>query len=158
MAWCGHTGRFHFIKETSGAESTIRGKISATRGTPLGFYEASGSALLLSLRAGGDGYCGVAANFYPDLFVWLCKNFGAYPEESDELQFFLSLADRAISVGYPKSSKVYLNRGGLAIETGSRVTDHSFGERDLRTLEHLDRAVSSWRGRLALIAEIQVGA
>ncbi len=30
------------------------------------------------------GYSGVMANFHPDLYVWLCKNYKKQPEKAQE--------------------------------------------------------------------------
>ena len=33
------------------------------------------TTLLEYLKAGADGYCGVMANFHPELYVWLCEHY-----------------------------------------------------------------------------------
>lgn len=148
LAWCAGTGRFVFSKDTSCRESAIRAKIDATRGTALRFYDACAATLLLTLESGGDGFCGIAANFYADLYVWLCRHFADDPETARDLYRFLSVAERAIGVGYPASAKLWLQRAGLPIRTDCRVKDVTFDERDLRILSDLEALVADWRMRV----------
>ena len=148
LAWCAESGRFDFIKETSGREASIRAKIDVTRGTPLRFYDACAATLLLTLDSGGDGFCGIAANFYADLFVWLCEHFEDDPETARELHRFLSVAERAIGVGYPASAKLFQSRSGMPIRTDCRVKNVEFSERDLRILGDLEGMVADWRSRV----------
>lgn len=108
LAWCASTNRFKFIKETSRSMSTIVQKIDAVKGTPLRFYNANTATLLDSLKAGGDGFCGISANVYPDLHVWLCENFESRPDDARALQCFLTVAEKAVGFNYPGSSKLYL--------------------------------------------------
>jgi 4-hydroxy-tetrahydrodipicolinate synthase len=67
LAWCAASERFDFVKDTSCSEALIGDKITVRRGTSLQFYDACLATLLFSLKHGGDGFCGIAANFYADL-------------------------------------------------------------------------------------------
>lgn len=147
LGWCARSGRFDFTKDTSCREAAIRSKIDVTRGTSLRFYDACAATLLLTLQEGGNGFCGIAANFYADLYVWLCANYKDDPATAEKLHRFLSVAERAIGVGYPTSAKLFLNRAGLPVRPVCRATSVDFDERDLRILGDLEGLVHDWRIR-----------
>jgi len=148
LSWCAQSGRFDFIKDTSCHQDSIRSKIEVTRNTSLRFYDACAATLLVTLNAGGDGFCGIAANFYADLYVWLCLNFDTDSEMAGELHRFLSVAERAIGVGYPSAAKLFLNRAGLPVRPACRASSVEFTERDLRILADLEGLVHDWRLRI----------
>jgi len=148
LAWCAASERFDFIKDTSCSEVLIREKIEVTRGTSLQFYDACAATLLFSLKNGGDGFCGIAANFYADLYVWLCKHYQDDRATAKTLHRFLSVAERAIGVGYPTSAKLFLKRAGLPIQDVCRASTAEFDERDLLILGDLEGLVKEWRLRI----------
>jgi len=119
-----------------------------TRGTSLRFYDACAATLLLSLRAGADGFCGIAGNFFSDLYVWLCAHFEDDPKLAEELHRFLSVAERVVGVGYPGSAKLFLQWPGLPFRSDCRVNDYRFSERDIRILGDLEGIVSDWRAKV----------
>jgi 4-hydroxy-tetrahydrodipicolinate synthase len=147
VAWAGGTGRFHLLKETSRSPAAVQAKVDAASGTPLGVYNADATSLLSSLRGGARGYCGIAANFYPDLLAWLCSHATDTPA-AEELQAFLSLADPTIHRDYPVSAKVYQQLAGVAMLPLSRVSTASLTEYDERVLHALTAQVRQRRAAL----------
>jgi 4-hydroxy-tetrahydrodipicolinate synthase len=142
------TGRFRFLKETGSRPSVIAEKIAATEGTPLGVYPANATVLRGALRDGARGYSGIAANLYPELLAWLCRN---YEEPAAErLDTFVTIADHAARNAYPTSAKAYVARAGLDIETVCRVEDRTLRPADERVLEALAAAVADWRADLGI--------
>ena len=121
LGWAAQTGRFLFLKDTCCDLARIRAKLAAVAGTGMGFYNAHCPSLLESLRLGGHGYSGIAANFYPEFFVRLCAEFADQPAEADRLQRFLTLADGTIRHRYPASAKRWLGMLGLPIGETCRV-------------------------------------
>lgn len=152
LGWCAGTGRFAFIKETSCQMGKISAKIAAIGGSPLKFFNANTPTLLDSLRAGAHGYCGTAANFFPDLFVWLCRYFKSEPEMAADLQRFLSVANRVVGHKYKTSAKQYLAHQGVPILPVCR--DHSvvMKEDEILTLRHLQEMVDGQRDMLGLMS------
>jgi 4-hydroxy-tetrahydrodipicolinate synthase len=148
LRWCAESGRFDFTKDTSCREAAITAKIEASRGTPLRFYDACAATLLLTLQAGGNGFCGIAANYYADLYVALCGCFRDDPDLGGELHRFLSVAERAVGVGYPGSAKLFLQRSGLPIRIDCRTNQATFNERDMRIISDLEGMVADWRARV----------
>ena len=122
LGWAARTGRFRFLKDTCCDLARIRAKLAALAGTGMGFYNAHCPSLLESLRLGGHGYSGIAANYYPELFVRLCAEFADQPAEAERRQRFLTLADGTIRHRYPASAKRWLRMRGLPIGETCRVS------------------------------------
>ncbi len=115
LAWAAGTGRFFWLKDTCCEMTAIRAKIRATRGTPLRFYNAHTPLLLESLVAGGDGFCGVGANYFPALYVRLCRCFREQPDAAAAVQRLLTEFDELAEKNYPLLAKAYLAASGLPI-------------------------------------------
>jgi 4-hydroxy-tetrahydrodipicolinate synthase len=122
LRWTAQSGRFLFLKDTCCRRDLIEAKLTAIHGTSLRWFNAHCPSLLHSLRAGGHGYSGIAANFYPELFVRLCAVYATHPDEAERMQRFLTLADLTIRSRYPASAKRYLGLLGLPIGSTCRVT------------------------------------
>ena len=109
LRWCLSTGRFRFIKDTCCDAAEIERRMEILRGTDLLLYNANAQTLLPSLRSGGSGYCGVMANFHPQLYVWLCENYETNPEKAEEVADFLSMTAFTESLAYPITAKYHLS-------------------------------------------------
>lgn len=134
------SGSFFFHKDTVCRMAPIREKIAAVQGTPMRWYNANAAMLLDSLSAGGDGYCGTAANLVPALYVWLCRHASSHPVRARRVQRFLSIANAVVTHHYPVSAKVFLARGGVPVGPMCRTTQAEFREHELLTLDHLREA------------------
>lgn len=116
------TGRFYFVKDTCCDIQTIRRKLSQIKGSTIQLFNANTTTLLESLEEGADGYCGVMANFHPELYVWLCEH---YKEEKakkvSDLLTMNSLIERQL---YPVNAKWHLKEiEKLPMEIYARVQD-----------------------------------
>lgn len=151
LGWLVGTGRFVCLKDTSCSAAAIRLKLHEVR-TNQGFrfYNANVPTLLDSLRAGVHGFSGIAANFCPELYVWLCREFESHPRLAEELQDFLSVSGPLIVNKYPTSSKVFLGRAGLRLRPNARVQKTSLAEEEYLMLEALRREIAGWRERLGI--------
>lgn len=125
LKWCADTNRFYFLKETSGDIEAMELKIKASSGTPLRIYNAVSATLVESLDAGSAGYSGVMANFHPDLYVWLIKNWGVKVEYAKILSCILSLASLLDKDPYPQNAKYYLFLENLINTVHSRCSNIS---------------------------------
>ncbi len=121
--WLSQTGRFRFHKDTSCNPDAIKEKLDYVRDTHLGFFNAHTPTLLFSLDHGGMGYCGVGANFFPDLFAMLCRDHARHPEATGKLLEFINSAEPMIDFSYPVSAKHYLALRGVPIKPYCRLTD-----------------------------------
>ena len=88
-------------------------------GTGFKLYNANAPTLLGSLKLGVAGYSSVMANFHPQLYAWLCRNWRQEPEIAERLQAFLG----NVSGGplYPVSAKYYLQLEGVPLSLHSRT-------------------------------------
>ncbi len=121
VRWAAKTGRFVFFKETSCTRDAVCAKIDAVRGTPLRLYNAHTPTLLDSLLAGGDGFCGIGANYDSALYVELCAGFRDRPERAARIQEFLTRADPLMEAKYPLGAKMCLAGIGLPIRPVCRL-------------------------------------
>ncbi len=137
VAWAAGTGRFCLLKETSRSLRQLRAKIEAAEGAGLGIYNADATTLLESMEAGASGYCGIAANFYPQPLVWLCKHF--LRADAANAQSMISMADPIIHHRYPVSAKYYRRQAGFAMTTASRVSSATLTDYDRRVLDSIAR-------------------
>ncbi|MDA0712168.1 MAG: dihydrodipicolinate synthase family protein [bacterium] len=151
LAWCAATDRFCFLKDTSCDMDLIWPKLDVIQSKSLRFFNANTPTLLDSLLAGGDGYCGTAANFFPDLFVWICHYFEAEPDLAADVQRFLTVADKAAGHKYRASAKWYLSKLGLPILPICRDKDTPFNAEDHLTLQHLLELAETQRSMLGLV-------
>ena len=120
---CADTGRFFFLKDTSCDIENIKAKIEVVKGSGLKIYNANAATLLESLKFGVSGYSGVMANFHPKLYIWLVKNWSAYPEKAKRLSNFLSVSSQIERQFYPVNAKYYLNLDGVLTNYRSRLKD-----------------------------------
>ena len=135
LAWAASTGRFYLLKETSRSMSQLRAKIAAAAGANLRVYNADATTLLDSLKMGAAGYCGIAANFYPEPLVWLCQRYNS--AQAENTQALLRMADPTIHHHYPISAKFYRRQEGFLMNTVSRVSEARLTDYDQRILHSI---------------------
>lgn len=109
LRYCVDSGRFKFIKDTCCDADEIARRMDILRDTGLLLYNANAQTLLPSLHSGAAGYCGVMANFHPDLYVWLVHNFQKYPVEAAYVAELASMTAFTESLAYPITAKYHLN-------------------------------------------------
>jgi 4-hydroxy-tetrahydrodipicolinate synthase len=124
LKWCADTGRFFFLKDTSCSIENMTQKMEAIKGSGLKIYNANTATLLESLKLGISGYSGVMANFHPDLYVWLMRNWRDKYEDAKSLINFLSVASQIERQLYPVNAKYYLSLEGIKINISSRSKNH----------------------------------
>lgn len=76
------SGRFTFLKDTCCDPGMINEKLRAVDGMGLKIFNANSASLLETLKTGCAGFSGVMANFHPEIYSWLCKNFEKEPEKA----------------------------------------------------------------------------
>jgi len=145
------SGRFEFLKETSGDLSAIVRKLEIARGSKFKIFNANAASLLASLRSGAAGYSGVMANFQIELYSWLCDRWMALAEEAEALQDFLGLSSIVERQFYPVNALYYLSLEGLAIRLNSRRQNpRDFTESMRREIEQFRRVSKGHARRLGL--------
>ncbi len=148
LKWAAGTGRFFLLKETSRSLEQIRAKLDAVAGSALQLFNADTTSLVDSLKLGAKGYCGIAANYYPDLLAWLCVNFESFPEAAVLLQAVMRVADPPLHFKYPVAAKYYRQHAGFDIQTISRVSDAQIEAYDRRVLDAIAVLAEDQRQRL----------
>ncbi|HIS75557.1 MAG TPA: dihydrodipicolinate synthase family protein [Candidatus Merdivicinus excrementipullorum] len=123
LKWCAQTGRFAFIKDTCCDLTQIKAKLDAIRGSGIKLFNANSATLLESMRMGAAGFCGVMANFHPELYVRLTHRWKGNRQVSEMLQHFAAVTSFAELQMYPVSAKYHLSLCGAPIRTDSRVKD-----------------------------------
>jgi 4-hydroxy-tetrahydrodipicolinate synthase len=141
LRWCVDTGRFIFLKDTCCDLDTIAARQAVMRGTGFKLYNANAATLLASLQLGVAGYSSVMANFHPELYAWLCRNWRRAPKQAQDLQAFLGVASLMGGQVYPVNAKYYLQLEGVPMTLQTRTrpadelrSDHRLQVEQLRTL------------------------
>ena len=124
LKFCADTGRFLFLKDTSCDIENIHAKLDAIKGSSLKIFNANTATLLETLKLGVSGYSGVMANFHPDLYVWLLKNWSVRENEAEGLSNFLSMAALIERQLYPVNAKYHMNLEGIEMSTLCRSKNH----------------------------------
>ncbi len=124
IKWCLKTERFAFIKDTCCNSEMIKNRLDIIRGTNLGLYNANAQTLLESLKYGGAGYCGVMANFHPQLYRYLYDGFiNDYPDV-ETTQALACITAFTESLAYPVTAKYHLSElENIDMTTYSRSRD-----------------------------------
>ena len=120
LLFCKNSGRFKFLKDTCCDINVIRKRVELLRGSELSLYNANTATLLDSLRAGAMGFSGVMANFHPELYAWLLKNWDN-TEKADILQSVLTMCSQIERQCYPVNAKYHLQMLNIVAETVCRV-------------------------------------
>ncbi|WP_128545159.1 dihydrodipicolinate synthase family protein [Larkinella soli] len=139
MGWMAATGRFLYHKDTSCNSGTLDRKIRAVAGSNLGFFNADTATALDSLDSGADGLSPISANFYPELYSYLLREYrsGGRTDALNRLHAFLTMMDRTTHNFYPYAAKVFLQRRGLPIQTVTRIPAETPGNADQIRLHSL---------------------
>lgn len=155
IEFCAESGRFVLIKDVSCDIEVVRRRVALTRGSPLRICNANAAIAHQAMRASRAGFCGVMANFHPDLYRWLQDHGEAHPELAEELCVFLVLSAQTEPMGYPKLAKLYHRRLGTFQGVESRAVPHDIHARHWGLEAVLDRIAQGtefYRGKIAALA------
>ena len=132
LDWMVSTGRFRYTKDTCCDFALLDERNARLRGTGFSNLNANCQSLLSSLKGGGEGYCGIMANFHPRLYSWLCKNYEKYPCEAELVQGVLgTFGFMEGGLPYPETAKYHMNLVGIPTnnivrtQPGDRMTDYA---------------------------------
>ena len=119
LSWCVETGRFYYMKDTCCNIDIIKERLKVLNGSHFKLLNANCQTLLESMRAGGDGYCGIMSNFHPELYTYLVNNFEN--EEADKLQTLLgTIGFTEQGLPYPLTAKYNMCLEGIHTENIAR--------------------------------------
>lgn len=147
------TGRVTYHKDTCLDIDQVKAKIAATKGCNFGLYDAYMAHAVESLKAGSAGLSCIQGNFYPELVVWLCKNYdNDSMREQVEFaqQFFIHNMDVMHNV-YPTIAKYSLQQRGFDISTFTRREGIGvFNSQIEQEIQDLDRRYAILKEQLEL--------
>ena len=133
------TERFLYLKDTTCNTSEIKAKINAVSGTALAIFNANTPTALDSLKAGADGLSAISANFFPEFYTWLYRNF-RNEKLADQVNYLsdeLTMMDAITRINYPMNAKVFLARRGLGIKPVTRIRGRCLDEEEAKMLDKL---------------------
>jgi 4-hydroxy-tetrahydrodipicolinate synthase len=147
------TGRVIYHKDTCLDINIVKQKLEAGKANPaFGLYDAYMAHAVETLKAGSAGLSCIQGNFFPELIVWLCKN---YADESLQhevgmvQQFLIDNMDVMHNV-YPIIAKYWLTKRGLNISTITRRNVGVFSPTTRKQIEHLYGDYSSLKSKLGM--------
>lgn len=121
LEWCLSTGRFYYMKDTSCNIKIIKERCSQLKGSHFKILNANCQTLLESMKAGGNGYCGIMCNFHPKLYAWLGENFKRDPEKAKLVQSVIgTFGFTENGLPYPLTAKYHFSLCGLPTENIAR--------------------------------------
>lgn len=133
------TGRVIYHKDTCLDIDQIKAKLKAVEGYNFGLYDAYMGHAVASLKAGVSGLSCIQGNFFPELIVWLCKNYNneSLQTEVNKVQQFLIDHMDVMHDVYPIVAKYYLQKRGLNISTFTRRKVGNFSASNKHQIESL---------------------
>lgn len=114
-------GNMSFVKDTCCSVEMIKEKIDASKEFGLKLFNANAATLLDTLKLGAAGYSGVMANFHPELYSYLCKNWDKDPEKAKIISDFVGCASMSEAQVYPICAKYYMTLTGVKMGITSRA-------------------------------------
>ncbi len=147
LKWCVDQGRFTFLKDTCCDIHNIAERLRIARDTPFKLYNANAPTLFDSLKMGSSGYSGVMANYYCDLYVWLCQHFNKSSVEVEEMALFLSATSLYELLHYPVSAKFFHLQLGNFNSIFSREANEKlfYTSANILLIEHLQKLAKIYR-------------
>ena len=121
LLWVNDTNRFVVLKDVCCDLTTIKRRLNLIGNGPMAIINANAAIAADAIRSGSRGFCGVFANFHPDLYAWMYRNQNTHKDLAAELSVFLALSATAESMGYPALAKAYHRRLGTVDTIKCRV-------------------------------------
>lgn len=117
------TNRITYLKDTCLNLELVKAKLNAVSDyREFGLYDAYMVHAVESLKAGSAGLSCIQGNFFPELIIWLCKNYDE-PDLSNEVlkvQEILTKSMDLVHDVYPIVAKYFLQKRGLDISIYTR--------------------------------------
>ena len=114
----------------------------------LGIFDAHTPSALVALQSGAAGVSPIAANFFPELYTWLCAEYNNQPERAADLQRMLDVMEGIVRTNYPVGAKRFLQLQGVPISLNCRsgLDLDTRNEKLLSSLQHtVDELVQSMK-------------
>lgn len=123
LAKAGKEGRMVFLKDTCCDYELIRERLKAVEGTPLKIFNANAQSWYDSVLHGAAGYCGIMANFHPEIYKWAYDHKDSDPERAQLAAHFLTMAGMIEMRIYPCNCKFHQQLVDVPMSVFSRSAD-----------------------------------
>lgn len=123
LAKAGKEGRMVFLKDTCCDYELIRERLKAVDGTPLKIFNANAQSWYDSVLHGAAGYCGIMANFHPEIYKWVYDHKDSDPERAQLAAHFLTMAGMIEMRIYPCNCKFHQQLVDVPMSVFSRSAD-----------------------------------
>lgn len=145
MKQMAQSGKFCFLKDTSCNLDRIAEKLEAVKGSDFKIYNANAATMLESMKLGCEGFSGIMANFYPEIFREICRCYKTDPDRAQMLQNFAGFCSLAEGQRYSCNSKYFFSLEGLPMTIHSRSTNpDSFSKVDRMMVEQFHALVDQF--------------
>jgi 4-hydroxy-tetrahydrodipicolinate synthase len=116
------TRRVVYHKDTCLDKQEVERRIKVAEGYQFGLYDAYMVNAVSSLKAGAAGLSCIQGNIYPELVVWICRNYNdqSKVEEVKKVQQFFVDSMDLVHSAYPTIAKYSLQKRGFPISTYTR--------------------------------------
>jgi 4-hydroxy-tetrahydrodipicolinate synthase len=157
LTHCVDSGRYVLLKDVSCDLEVIRRRLRIVEGSRLAISNANAAIAFDAIKAGARGFCGIFANFCPDLYKWLLVSGEEHPDVAVKVAPILAIGSLCELFGYPTLAKLYHQRIGTFSSIHSRSPSPDF---DLRSkcwaadevVANLEQAIANARREIAAIA------
>ncbi len=147
----GKEGRMVFLKDTCCDYELIRERLKAVEGTSLKIFNANAQSWYDSVLHGAQGYCGVMANFHPELYKWVYDHKDSDPERAQMVAHFLTMAGMIEMRIYPCNCKYHQKLEDVPMSVYSRSADAAKLDKNARgEVEALIAMEKYVRGQLGI--------
>lgn len=137
--------RYRFLKDTCCDRRLLYAKSSAVAGSGLKILNANLTTLTNFLQNGGDGFCGIAANFFPEALVQHAGIVMTQPARAETMQIVFNTLERNVEFHYPRGAKIFLNSLGLPIGDYCRTPVPGFSGEEIEQIYAFRRFVDLWK-------------
>lgn len=146
------TKRMVYHKDTSIDQDKVAAKLALIKDSPMEFYDAHTANTMFSLQHGAKGMSAISGNFYPEMLVWMCNHVNDPSKQQDVkwLQEELTKTEDLIAKVYPVSSKYFLNKRGLPIQTVTRSSKETLTSQQKAILDGVYKTFVGWCDRLGV--------
>ena len=151
-AVCG--GRLVFFKDTCCDGARLARRLESLRGSGLSLFNANLTTLPGSIRAGGAGYCGISANFYPELLKKLCELVRQGEPAARELEEYFLLVQRHVEFKYPSCAKAFVGLELAGFPVHSRMNPQQLSPEELLQLKVFHKTVVKWGETLQICCPV----
>lgn len=142
-------GDFLFLKDTCCDIKTIAAKLKAVEKTGMKIFNANAATLYETLKLGCSGYSGVMANFHPEIYSWLCKNYKEKPETAMLVSDFVGFFSVIELQLYPVNAKYHLMLEGIPMTYNTRSKNIAeFTENKKLEIEQMHRLAAQIKNAL----------